>query len=140
MEWQQISADLTSADLVISPWSGSDLVIYPWSGYIKWHKHQLISAGLISLIWLFPHGMVLPFPHSVAADISWSCYSPTLPIPDSPNTGNLPIPNGRASDRQPACTSSTYVTETPTDQCRPAFHDNIVNAPHKRKTKKARSS
>ncbi|XP_052221811.1 uncharacterized protein LOC127838235 [Dreissena polymorpha] len=43
-------------------------------------------------------------------------------------------------DRQPACTSSTYVTETPTDQCRPAFHDNIVNAPHKRKTKKARSS
>ena len=42
-------------------------------------------------------------------------------------------------DRQPACTSSTSVIETPNDQCRPAFHDNLVNTPQKRKTKKTRS-
>ncbi|KAH3748252.1 hypothetical protein DPMN_182690 [Dreissena polymorpha] len=42
-------------------------------------------------------------------------------------------------DRQPACTSSTTVIETPNDQCSPAFHDYLVNAPQKRKTKNARS-
>ncbi|KAH3844180.1 hypothetical protein DPMN_086435 [Dreissena polymorpha] len=38
-------------------------------------------------------------------------------------------------DRQPACTSSTSVKETPNDQCRSAFHDNLEHAPKKRKTK-----
>ena len=40
-------------------------------------------------------------------------------------------------DRQPACTSSTSVKETPNDQCRSAFHDNLEHAPKKRKTKTA---
>ncbi|KAH3788660.1 hypothetical protein DPMN_166807 [Dreissena polymorpha] len=43
-------------------------------------------------------------------------------------------------DRQPECTSSTSVVETPNDECRSAFHDNLVNAPRKRKTNKAKSS
>ncbi|KAH3810662.1 hypothetical protein DPMN_139056 [Dreissena polymorpha] len=41
-------------------------------------------------------------------------------------------------DRQPACTSSTFFIETPTGQCRPAFHDpqkRNVYAPQKRKNK-----